>query len=405
MKKPRMRYVDAFPVDIDGRKLIYLRDPEGVASGMAVPYPAYLLMTLMDGTRVVSQLQTALSQELKGIQIANADIEQLICQLDEAFLLDNGRFRGRRRQIEHDFRALPVRPAAHAGKSYPDDAEELRAMIDGFFTSPNGSGVPNGKTGAPLKGLIAPHIDFNRGGPCFAWAYKTLAESAPPDLFVLLGTGHSARQAFVMSRKDFETPFGVLKADIEVIDHIASVSPIDVFADEYAHKEEHSLEFQAVFLKYLFPDRDIPVVPILCGSFHNMVMDKQSPLTAPVVSQFVQGLKDVLNASGKCVSFIAGVDLSHVGPRFGDEEPLSDVFLEGVEKTDRELLAAAEQMDADAYFEVVIRECDRTRVCGTSSIYTMLHAIEATRGQLLKYDQAVDYETQQMVSFASMAFY
>ena len=74
-------------------------------------------------------------------------------------------------------------------------------------------GRSNGKTATLMKALIAPHIDFNRGGPCFAWAYKALAESQPPDVFVVLGTGHSARQTFVMSRKDFETPFGVLRAD------------------------------------------------------------------------------------------------------------------------------------------------------------------------------------------------
>ena len=145
-------------------------------------------------------------------------------------------------------------------------------------------------------------------------------------------------------------------------------------------------------------------MPILCGSFHEMVTGKESPMDASVVSAFVAALKKALD--GKRVCFIAGVDLSHVGQRFGDADDLSDAFLLGVEKTDRELLDAAQKMDAEAYFDVVVRECDRTRVCGTSSIYTMLQVMDADRGELLKYDQAVDHnDPQQMVSFASMAFY
>jgi hypothetical protein len=72
---------------------------------------------------------------------------------------------------------------------------------------------------------------------------------------------------------------------------------------------------------------------------------------------------------------------------------------------DQALIKKAGAMDADGYFDVVIQECDRTRVCGTSSIYTMLQVMDAKRGELLNYDHIVDQDTQQMVSFVSMAFY
>lgn len=402
-EKPTVRYVDAFPVDIEGQELIYLRDPEGFAPGMAVPPAAYYLMTLMNGSRSIPELQTAFSNQFKGALVSEGELHQLIGQLDDAFLLHNARFKTHRQEIEVAFRQALVRPAAHAGASYPNDPTALREMIDGFFDE--GPGKPGSKKDVSLKGLIAPHIDFNRGGPCFAWAYKALAESEPPDLFVVLGTGHSARQPFVMSRKDFETPFGKVRANRDLIDEIAGAAPLNVFADELAHKEEHAIEFQAVFLKYLYPDHDISFVPILCGSFHEMVDRKASPEFAPVVAEFVQVLKDVLGASGKRICFIAGVDLSHVGQRFGDADILTDDFVADVEGVDRALIEKAGNLDADGYFDVVIKECDRTRVCGTSSIYTMLQVLDASRGELLNYDHIVDHETQQMVSFVSMAFY
>ncbi|MCZ6632677.1 MAG: AmmeMemoRadiSam system protein B [bacterium] len=405
-ERPLMRYVDAFPVEANGQNLIYLRDPEGLTEqSLSVPHHVYFLLTLMDGQRSVGDLVEGFARQFGGTQIAEKQVEDLIGQLDEVCLLDNVRSRDLRMQREADFRASPIRPAAHAGQSYPPDEVALRVKIDGFFDPPEGPGKPGVPGASPVKALIAPHIDFARGGPCFAWAYKALAESPPPDLFVVFGTGHSAERLFVLSRKDFETPFGLLKADGEVIDRIVAHTSQDLFEDEFAHREEHSIEFQTVFLKYLYPDREIPFVPVLCGSFHEMVQGKHSPMSSSVVSEFVDGLKQALSDSGKRVCFIAGVDFSHVGGRFGDTEALTDDFVQGVERSDRELLDASEAVDAEGFFDVVIRECDRTRVCGTSSIYTMLQVMDAERGELLKYDQAVDLESQSMVSFASMVFY
>ena len=136
-----------------------------------------------------------------------------------------------------------------------------------------------------------------------------------------------------------------------------------------------------------------------------MVEGKDMPESASVVADFMSGLKKVLDASGKRICFIAGVDLSHVGQHFGDAGILSDEFVVDIESVDQELIAKAVAGDANGYFDVVIRECDRTRVCGTSSIYTMLKTMDTGKGELLKYDHIVDQDTQQMVSFVSMAFY
>ncbi|MDA0711287.1 MAG: AmmeMemoRadiSam system protein B [bacterium] len=402
-ENPSVRYVDAFPVEIKGKKMIYLRDPEGLAAEMAVPSAVYFLMAQMNGSRSPTDLLHAFAEQFKGASVSLDEVSHLIKRLDEALLLDNARSQNQRQNNEVAFRQASVRPAAHAGQSYPSDEKALREMIDGFFDK--GPGRPSDRREGHLKALIAPHIDFNRGGPCFAYAYKALAESVPPDLFVVLGTGHAARRPFVMSRKDFQTPFGTLCADRDTIDRVAEIAPLDVFDDELAHKEEHAIEFQAVFLKYLYPDSQIPFVPILCGSFHEMVEKGKAPQSEPVIRDFVGGLRQVLEASGKRVCFISGVDLSHVGQRFGDAELLDEEMVSGVEKVDRALLDRACALDPDGYFDIVIRESDRTRVCGTSSIYTMLQLIDASRSELLQYDHIVDYETQQMVSFASVAFH
>jgi len=402
---PRLRYVDAFPVDVDGQRTIYLRDPEGIAKeGIGVPPYVFNLMTLLDGIHTADDLRSAVETSNGNGSISIEDIDTLVASLDDALLLDSPRYRTHKQEIEDTYREETRRPSALAGSSYPDSPDALRLLIDSFFTDQTG---PNGtpRSSGRLTGLVAPHIDFGRGGPCFAWAYNELKDSEPADVYIVLGTGHSARKPFTTSRKVFETPLGDLPADIAFIDRLAAHSSQDLFADELAHKNEHSIEFQAVFLKYLFPEAEITFVPILCGSFFASVDRKQSPMTDPAVTDFVVALRKTIEEEDRSVCLIAGVDFSHVGQRFGDEVPLDDDFVERVRSSDQDLIDAAARGHAEAFFDVIIRDCDQHRVCGTSSIYTMLKVLDDQKGQLLKYDQAIDHESQSLVSFASMAFH
>tara|TARA_Y100000588_G_scaffold372962_2_gene446200 strand:+ start:5434 stop:6618 length:1185 start_codon:yes stop_codon:yes gene_type:complete len=389
--------------------MIYLRDPEGLCrEGIGVPVHAFELMALMDGSLSHEGLCEAY-RERTGLTIDRGQVEELVGSLDEALLLDSDRFRLHREDRIKNFVESETRPAAHAGASYPADPVELKALIDGFFEDPSGRGRLDGAGGQNghsrvLSGLIAPHIDFGRGGPAFAWAYRQLAESPRADVYVVLGTGHQSRTLYSTSRKTFETPFGPLRADGRLIDAIVERTFLDLFADEYAHHSEHSIEFQAVFLKYLFPDDDVTFVPILCGSFHEAVVSDLSPSLLPGVEEMVTALREAIREDGRDVTVISGVDFSHVGRKFGDEEPLDDAFVARVEQADRELIDAAGSGDPERFFACIRGEGDRNRVCGTSSIYTMLKVLDGTEGSLLTYDHTIDEERHSMVSFASMVF-
>lgn len=401
---PRLRYVDAFPVDVEGQRLIYLRDPEGIASeGLGVPPDVFQVMTLLDGRRTTADLQSLIAGANGGGTVSAEQISTLVATLDDALLLDSDRFRQHKAEVEAAYRAETRRPSPLAGRSYPDAPEALRLLIDSFFHDDEG---PKGSAprGSRVEALIAPHIDFGRGGPCFAWAYNELKGREPADVYVVLGTGHSSRLPFATTYKVFETPLGDLSADRAFIDRLSGHAEQDLLADELAHRNEHSVEFQAVFLKYLFPDAPITFVPILCGSFFQSVESGESPMANAAVADFVNALRKTLAEETRSVCLIAGVDFSHVGQRFGDEVPLDDGFISRVEASDRDLIEAASTGDAEAFFDVIVRDGDRNRVCGTSSIYTMLKVMEGASGRLLDYDQAIDHESQSLVSFASMVF-
>jgi hypothetical protein len=95
--------------------------------------------------------------------------------------------------------------------------------------------------------------------------------------------------------------------------------------------------------------------------------------------------------------------LAHVGPRFGDEHPISEDFLKLLESDDRRMLKSVEAVDADGFFANIRADGDRRKICGLSPIHTMLSVMDAREGRLLKYQYFPD--PAGTVSFASMAFH
>jgi AmmeMemoRadiSam system protein B len=105
------------------------------------------------------------------------------------------------------------------------------------------------------------------------------------------------------------------------------------------------------------------------------------------------------------VCYVSGADLAHIGPRYGDQEPLDEKHLAEQAADDRMLLETVLRNDAAALFRHVAERQDRSRICGLSPMYTMLAVLGSARGELLKYDQAVEPDGTACVSFASVAFH
>ena len=261
--------------------------------------------------------------------------------------------------------------------------------------------------GNGLRGVVAPHVDFQRGGFCYAFAHREIWERNSSRCFVIFGTAHAAMEyPFCLTRKDFVTPLGTLNVDKELIDAIQSRCPDDLFKDEGVHRSEHSIEFQSIFLRYLYPEPNpLNIVPILSGSLQEAIEKGISPMEIKPIRQFIEALRGAISSLGRNVCYIASADLSHIGLQFGDREGIREYDLRILKEEDQEMLGYAERMDGEGFFSSIMRERDRRRICGLSAIYTMLKALEANEGRLLKYGQAFTPETQSVVSFASLAFY
>ena len=247
-----------------------------------------------------------------------------------------------------------------------------------------------------------------RGGPTYTWSYRELVEQSDADeIFVILGVAHQyCARRFALTGKDFETPLGTVRTDRDFVERIATVAGRQFFDDELAHRTEHSVEFQAVFLQYLLGERrDFSIVPILAGSFHDLMLAGRDPIDDPEVRRFVLALQGAEKSSGKKVAYIGGVDLCHVGPEFDDPDLVDEPTREVVRQFDAAMLDRASAGDPLGWFRTAAQIQNRWRVCGLAATYTMLHAMGPTApGRLLRYEQAVNPERTCLVSFASVSF-
>ncbi|MGH7874699.1 MAG: AmmeMemoRadiSam system protein B [Candidatus Binatia bacterium] len=411
---PRLRPIDAFPVEQDGRTLVYLKDPLNLATPIGISTLGYFILAHFDGRHSVVDIQEAYAKKFGSLLPAN-ELKTFVDMLDEHYYLQSERFQKHQDFVVEEFRRLPTRPAAHVGGVYQADPVELVKQLDGFFTAAQGPGLPDRQMRAPTpRAIVAPHIDFHRGGPAYAWAYKSLAESAGADLYILLGTSHcSGRSPYILTLKDFETPLGLVETDRELVQNLQTHCAEDCLADEYLHRGEHSLEFQVVFLKYIAqkraeltgqPEKPFKIVPILVSSFHSSVFSQTLPDESPVVASFLKSLRGLAAQDKRDVCFIAGVDLAHVGRQFGDREPITEDFLKWVESEDRALVGCLEQLDAPGFFQAIAKDQDKRRICGFSPLYSLIRLLDGAQGKHLKYSQAFTPETGSAVTFTSVIF-
>lgn len=380
-----------------------LRDTQGVAtSHVVLPMDLVPVIMRFDGSATCEEIARQVSKET-GSRVAVDLVVQLATELEEGLFVVGDPYRRARARIEREFANAEVRPASHAGGAYHGDSAKLDEYIKKeCFGRTDGKSNGHGT----LVGLVAPHIDPWRGARCYGEAYGVLGQSLPKDAdtFVLFGTSHAPmREPFALCRKAFDTPLGRLEADKESIDAIAAACDFDPYADQFNHKREHSLEFQAVFLRHLLGDREARIIPILAGLGEQQSSGK-SPTGTRAVDRFLDAVRKVVGDKRAVV--IAGADLAHVGPRFGDPKPFDEGERLALSQTDNESLDHAIRGDAEGFWRHVADDLETRRVCGLAPIYALLRTVTSgARGHLRHYEQNVDPDEGSIVSHAAVGFY
>jgi MEMO1 family protein len=415
-EKPQLRPIEAFPSVEGGRRLVILRDPTGYSDQIAgITEAGLLILALFDGTRTIRDVQAEVMRRT-GELVPADQIQRLVEQIEQALLLEGDTFEAHRRKVDSDFLASSIRPAHHAGGAYEADANALAAQLDRIL---DGSGTPGAatdvaKSHGALVGLIAPHIDYARGVAGYREAYAALRVAmnggSAPDLFVVFGTRHApAPGLFNLTRKDYETPIGATKTAQDLVHRIAErgkANGHDLFAGEAAHRTEHSIEFQCVFLKHLMGSREFEVLPVLCGALEEPMSLKSDPAEHPAAAGFIDAVRDEVRRAGRRTVYIAGADLAHVGPHFGDADPVTEASLIKLGGRDRATMEHVVAGDAKEFFADVAADGDQRKICGIPPIWATLAALGGSvTGEMLHYGQAREPEFASVVTYAAAALY
>jgi len=178
------------------------------------------------------------------------------------------------------------------------------------------------------------------------------------------------------------------------------------YSEEFPHRAEHSIEFQAVCLRYIFGGKqDFNIVPILVGSFHDIQVEDRRAGEDSEIQKVVSALRETIEETKGRVCIIAAADLAHVGRRFGDDSGPTESSLQEVERKDSDFLNLAAAGDAEGLFKSIAAENDSRRVCGYPPIYMALRCIDRPVGRLFQYRQWSDLNAGAAVTFAALAIY
>ncbi len=414
VETPALRPLEIVPVRDRSGTFLLVRDPLGVLEG-AVLIPAdplvILVLQFADGNTSVGEIASKATYQTGQI-ISIELVRDIVRQLDDALLLLSDKFVAAWQARRAEYAAQPTRQPSVFRTEGADRLKmlaDLGAEFRRHLASPDSPPADLGLAPGSVDAVFAPHIDYQRGGEAYAWSYRALVEAGgAPETYFILGVVHRpAMHRFIATRKAYETPFGPVPCDTELLDRFAAEFGGELFLDEYQHVTEHSIELQVVYLKKLLGERAFKVVPVLVGSFDDLLAFEEPPRQAdPEVGAFIGALGKVLAEGAGRVALVGGVDFSHCGPAFGDEVPNSDERARAIEEGDRRALDAIASVDPEGFFDSFREDLNERRVCSIGPIYCALHALRS-RGcsaKVQKYMQANSADRSTLVSFASVAF-
>lgn len=394
------------PSPVPEKPGLLMRDPYQYTDSMLILPPLLARMLVyFDGEHDEGDLRKGLTQATGELEVGEV-AKQMIGTLDENGFLETPTYQAMRERKHREFAEAPERTPAHVGASYPENPDELTGVLDGYRASWTQASAADGN----LLGIAAPHVSPEGGYRSYAAAYQALQAEHASKTFVILGTSHyGAPEKFGLTRKPYQTPLGPVETDQAIVDRLAAAAPDSVEMEDYCHASEHSIEFQSVFLQHglrtSLPEGErLRAVPILCGSFIESLYTGNPPESNENIRRFFDALKEVA-AERDDLIWVLGVDMAHIGRRYGDQldARAGEGVMEEVEQRDRERLDRVTAGDAAGFFDLIKTNRDDLRWCGYSPIYTFLETAGAMEGSALSYEQW-NIDEQSVVTFTGAEF-
>jgi len=147
----------------------------------------------------------------------------------------------------------------------------------------------------PIKAIFVPHAGWSHCGKIMASAY---ASAAHRDIkrVVILSRVHRepAKSIFLPEFLSYTSPLGNMEVDHTIISELSKSNSIFEY-NNVPHVEEHSIEVQIPFIKYLWPEAKI--IPILTGKSTSSISRKLSESLSKVFENKLENTLFIVSSS------------------------------------------------------------------------------------------------------------
>ena len=433
--KPRIRKVRGFPLQAKGpdgqpAQMLGLADAQQISSKMVATLPAaQLILPQMDGSRGIDEIVSSV-----GRGLTRDFLEQLIAQLDDAGLLEGPIFNAMYEKVKADFDSTDNLPPGSSiqfaealvmqelGQEATDEQKteqapiKLRQALDKWIDESLKNADDPAFDELPVA-VVVPHIDYPRGWINYGQVYGRLRTATRPDRVVILGTNHFGFATGVCGcDKGFETPFGTSPLDSALFEALKARLGEDgtskLLEHRYDHEREHSIELQIPWIQHCIgEDEQGNHCPVLGVLVHDPIVNGGSSYDGNGLDfdPFVEALRGALQDVGGTTLVISSADLSHVGPAFGDQQPLAGDTEESKSERDRvlshdqEMIAILTDNKPDDLIASMSWQQNPTRWCSIGNLTATMRVTQPESVRLLNYAGAVDAQGMSLVSHAAMA--
>jgi MEMO1 family protein len=163
-----------------------------------------------------------------------------------------------------------LRPPAVAGQFYPNNPQELAALIERFTNDRRAEDKRR------VRACLVPHAGYTYSGAVAGAVFGSIQLTKK---ILLLGVRHFPRgeDLAILSDGAWRTPLGDVPIDAELATRVRKECPL-LREDAVAHSKEHSLEVELPFLQCLDPG--FSFVPVAVGTlrFEDLVATaRESP--------------------------------------------------------------------------------------------------------------------------------
>ena len=194
---------------------------------------------------------------------------------------------------------MQIRHPVAAGSFYEAGKKACRASLAKCIPEK----IDSAELPERIVGGIVPHAGWVFSGQVAGQVFRSIAQQAEPEVFVLFGAMHRgiAQLGGMFADGVWRTPLGDVAVDERLAERILGGTNL-IERNGRVHADEHSLEVIVPFIQYLFGEAKI------------------LPIAVPPVSearQIGEAVGRILAAEQRLAVCIGSTDLTHYGPGYG----------------------------------------------------------------------------------------